>query len=169
MTPRDLIVTPRGVRFMGAHFPCVIGRGGITDTKKEGDGATPIGVHDIVGCYYRPDRLTAPNAWAEPIRPGDLWSDDPKHAAYNSHVRAPYPYSHEMLRRADPLYDLVLVTDWNWPHAVPGHGSAIFIHQWRKRCMPTEGCVAFARSHLHWIARNIAPDTRLIVTSNGFS
>ena len=30
------------------------------------------------------------------------------------------------------MYDLILLTDWNWPHADPGRGSAIFIHQWRR-------------------------------------
>jgi L,D-peptidoglycan transpeptidase YkuD (ErfK/YbiS/YcfS/YnhG family) len=78
-------------------------------------------------------------------------------------VRAPYPHSHERLRRADPLYDLVILTDWNWPYAVKGRGSAIFIHQYRRPGYPTEGCVAFSRSHLHQIARRIRYRTRLIV------
>ena len=163
MTPHDLVLTPRGVRFMGRVFPCTIGRDGLSKDKHEGDGATPKGVLEIVGCLYRPDRITAPNDWAIPIRPGDLWSDDQTHADYNLMVQAPYPFSHETLRRADPLYDLVLITDWNWPDATPGKGSAIFIHQWRKPGHPTEGCVAFRRDHLHWIAANITLKTKLIV------
>ena len=43
--------------------------------------------------------------------PDRLWSDDPNDFDYNQMVRAPYPYSHERLTRADPQYDLVLVTD----------------------------------------------------------
>jgi L,D-peptidoglycan transpeptidase YkuD (ErfK/YbiS/YcfS/YnhG family) len=78
-------------------------------------------------------------------------------------VRAPYGGSHERLRRADPLYDLVIVTDWNWPEAEAGKGSAIFLHQWRRGGYPTEGCVAFARADLHWIAARIEIGTRLIV------
>jgi len=78
-------------------------------------------------------------------------------------VRAPYGGSHERLRRADPLYDLVIVTDWNWPEAEAGKGSAIFLHQWRGSGYPTEGCVAFARADLHWIAARIEIGTRLIV------
>lgn len=78
-------------------------------------------------------------------------------------VRAPYPFSHERLRRADPLYDLVLVTDWNRPCALPGAGSAIFIHHWRKPHHPTEGCIALRRDHLLWIAARIGYETRLIV------
>lgn len=112
---------------------------------------------------YRPDRMAKPTDWSVPIRPGDLWSDDPADEDYNMMVRAPYDASHEKLRRADRLYDLVILTDWNWPYAVPGRGSAIFIHRWRRPGYPTEGCIGFAPEHLHWIAQRITFSTRLIV------
>ncbi|MCM2562546.1 L,D-transpeptidase family protein [Lutimaribacter sp. EGI FJ00015] len=163
MTPHDMILTPTHLRFAGRKFPCTVGRGGVTHTKREGDGATPRGTHRIVGLLYRPDRMARPTDWAVPIRPGDVWSDDPRHEDYNLMVRAPYPHSHERLRRADPLYDLVLLTDWNWPRAQKGRGSAIFLHQWRRPGYPTEGCIALRRDHLHWVARQITCDTRLIV------
>ncbi|MBN8631122.1 MAG: L,D-transpeptidase family protein [Rhodobacterales bacterium] len=165
MTPADLVVTPMGLRFSGRRFPCSIGRGGIVpaSTKREGDGATPAGVHRLVGMLYRPDRLTRPTDWAEPIGPMDLWSDDPRDEAYNQMVRAPHGFSHEKLRRADPMYDLVILTDWNWPDAEPGRGSAIFLHQWRRPGAATAGCVALSRRDLHWIASRITPRTRLIV------
>lgn len=163
MSPNDMVLTPAGLRFRGRLYPCTIGKGGLSQRKREGDGATPRGVHRIVGMLYRPDRLARPTDWAVPIRPGDLWSDDPRDKDYNTMVRTPYPHSHEVLRRADPLYDLVILTDWNWPDAVPGRGSAIFIHQWRRPGYPTEGCIALHRSDLHHIAPFIRPRTRLIV------
>ncbi|WP_273523556.1 L,D-transpeptidase family protein [Rhodosalinus sediminis] len=163
MTPRDMVLTPRGLRFMGRRWPCAIGRGGVTDAKREGDGATPRGVHRIVGLLYRPDRMARPVDWAVPIRPGDLWSDDPADPDYNLMVRAPHAYSHERLRRADPLYDLVILTDWNWPRAQPGRGSAIFLHAWRRPGYPTAGCVALDPRHLRRIAGMIGYETRLIV------
>lgn len=162
-TARDMVLTPMGLRFGGQTFPCSIGRGGLTAVKREGDGATPRGVHGIVGMLYRPDRMAQPADWALPIRPGDLWSDDPRHEDYNLMVRAPYPHSHEKLRRADPLYDLILITDWNWPRAERGHGSAIFIHQRRRAGYPTEGCVALRRDHLLWIAQRLRHGGRLII------
>ncbi|MFW8593654.1 L,D-transpeptidase family protein [Cribrihabitans neustonicus] len=162
-SPADLVLSPRGVRFHGRLLPCAIGKGGISSAKREGDGATPAGIHRIAGMLYRPDRLPRPADWAEPIGPGDLWSDDVRDDRYNHHVRAPYPFSHERLRRGDPLYDLVLVTDWNWPEAVPGAGSAIFIHQWRRPGYPTEGCIAFDRHDLHWLAARVRPGTRVVV------
>lgn len=162
-TPSDLRLTRLGLRFQGRRFPCSVGRGGVSAAKREGDGATPAGVHRIVAVLYRPDRMAPPNGWARPIRPGDLWSDASGAAGYNSLVRVPYPHSAEAMRRGDRLYDLVLVTDWNWPEAVPGRGSAIFLHRWRRPGFVTEGCVAFAPAHLRWIAERIVPGTRLIV------
>ncbi|GAB1361403.1 L,D-transpeptidase family protein [Rhodobacter sp.] len=165
MTPADLVLTRTGLRFMGRRFPCAIGQTGVTATKAEGDGGTPTGIHRIIGGFYRPDRLAPSQVpeWLAPIGPRDLWSDDGRDPDYNSHVRAPHGYSHEHLRRADPLYDLVLATDWNWPDAVPGRGSAIFLHAWRSPGYPTAGCVAFAMPDLLWIANRVLPGTRLIV------
>ncbi len=156
-------MTPRGTRFQGRYFPCSLGKGGVSTTKREGDGATPAGIHRIEAMLFRVDRIPQPAPWAQAIGLGDLWSDDEKDSAYNQLVKAPYPCSHEKLRRADPLYDLVLITNWNWPVAAPGKGSAIFVHQWRRPGYPTEGCVAFRREHLHWIAQRIVPGTRLII------
>jgi len=152
-----------GLRFLGRQFPCTIGRSGVTDAKREGDGATPRGTHRLVGMLYRPDRIARPADWAVPIRPGDLWSDDPRDEDYNLMVRAPYPHSHEVLRRADPLYDLVILTGWNWPYARRGAGSAIFVHQWRRPGAPTAGCIGLPRAALHWIAPRIRHATRLVV------
>jgi L,D-peptidoglycan transpeptidase YkuD (ErfK/YbiS/YcfS/YnhG family) len=163
VTRDDLVLTRQGVRFQGQTYPCTIGKTGLTARKKEGDGATPRGVHSIVGMLYRPDRIARPAPWAVAIRPGELWSDDMTAQDYNMMVKAPYPFSHEILRRADPLYDLVILTNWNWPYAVRGRGSAIFIHQWRRPCYPTEGCIGFRRDHLHRIAARLTLRSRLIV------
>jgi L,D-peptidoglycan transpeptidase YkuD (ErfK/YbiS/YcfS/YnhG family) len=165
MTRHDLVVTRQSAQFLGRRFPVALGRGGVVPpgAKREGDGATPAGVHRIVGCLWRADRLARPCDWAVPIGPRDLWSEDVADPDYNHLVCAPHRASHELLRRADPLYDLILVTDWNWPDAVPGRGSAIFVHQWRRPRHPTAGCVAFRRDHLLWIAARVGPGTRLII------
>ena len=162
MSPGDLVLTPMGVRFGGITYPCTIGRGGVRTGKREGDGATPRGVHRITGMLFRPDRIAPPAPWARPIGPRDLWCDDPANPAYNRPVRAPFAASHERLRRADRLYDLVLLTDWN-AGGVPGAGSAIFLHRWRKPGHPTEGCIAFRPDHLRHLAARIRPGARLLV------
>ncbi len=163
MIPGDMVLTPMGLRFRGRMFPCSLGRRGVTGNKREGDGATPQGVHRIAGLLFRPDRMARPNGWARPIGPRDLWSDDIADPCYNAPVRAPHGFSHEALRRGDPLYDLIVLTDWNHPLAQPGYGSAIFLHQWRRPGYPTEGCIALGRDHLRWIVDRITRQTRLIV------
>ena len=163
MTRDDLVLTPLGLRFQNCLYPCSIGRSGLSACKSEGDGATPRGMHAIIGLLYRPDRLVRPTDWARPIQPGNLWSDEPQHKDYNRMVQAPYSHSHERLRRADPLYDLIILTGWNWPYPVKGRGSAIFIHQWRRPGAPTEGCIGLRRCDLHRIAGAICLRSRLIV------
>jgi len=163
LTPLDLVVTPTGLRFLGRTFPCTIGRNGVTDDKREGDGCTPRGTHALIGMLYRPDRIARPADWALPIGPSDLWSDDPRDEDYNLMVRAPHPFSHEHLRRPDPLYDLVVLTGWNWPRAIRKAGSAIFIHQWRRPGAPTAGCIGLPRAALHWIAPRISVRSHLVV------
>ena len=165
MKSTDIVVNRWGARFMGRRFPCSIGRGGMVADKREGDGGSPIGTHRLVGMLYRPDRLLPPADWAVPIGPSDLWSDDVRDPDYNLMVRRPHGFSHEKLSRADPLYDLILITDWNWPYAVPGRGSAIFIHTWRKPRHPTGGCIGFARADLLWIAARLRHQSRLIINA----
>ena len=133
---KDLILTPVGLRVAHQIFPCVIGRQGVSKQKKEGDGKTPTGSHQIVGMLYRPDRIAQPRKWALPIRPRDIWSDDVKDPNYNLMGTSPSSFGHERLFRSDHLYDLVIITNWNWPYAVKGRGSAIFIHSWRKTVYP---------------------------------
>ncbi len=161
-----MVVTRWGARFGGRRFPCAIGRGGITHDKREGDGATPAGWLTLDSGGYRADRLSAPRGLL-PLRrigPRDVWSDDSHDPAYNHWASGPaYPFSHERLRRSDSLYDVFLISSWNWPEAVPGRGSAIFVHQWRGPRVPTAGCIAFRPDHLRWILARWQPRSRILV------
>lgn len=163
MTGAGMILTPTGLLFQGRRIPVSVGRGGVRADKREGDGATPVGRHKIVGALFRPDRIAQPAPWALPILPGDLWCDAQDDPAYNHLVRGPFAPSHETLRRSDPLYDIVLLTDWNWPDAVAGAGSAIFLHQWRRPGFPTAGCIAMARADLVWLTASAPPGTTLTI------
>ncbi|MDE0591077.1 L,D-transpeptidase family protein [Halocynthiibacter sp. C4] len=166
MSTRDLVVTKWGARFGGRRLPCSIGRSGFTKSKREGDGATPVTPMRILSGFYRPDRISPPPLPFEmkPIGPRDIWSDDISDPLYNHLRKLPEPkYSHERLRRSDPLYDLVLVTDYNYPNATAGAGSAIFVHIWRKRRYPTEGCVAFERQNLLWILERWTERSRITI------
>lgn len=167
MIPRrtDMLVTRWGARFMGRRFPVSIGRSGMTAGKREGDGATPVGIWRLMGSGYRADRGLPHKApfHVRAVGPRELWCDDPTHPDYNHDVCAPFAASHERLFRADRLYDRFILTDWNWPNAVPGKGSAIFVHNWRGPRKPTAGCLAFRPDHLLWILARWTPRSRIIV------
>lgn len=162
----DLIVTKWGARFKGRLFACAIGKGGITASKREGDGATPAGEWRLVGGGWRADRITEPRT-ALPLAPlghWDVWSDDTEHVEYNRMSRSLRPlFGHERMRRGDGLYDIVLFSDWNTTPVQSGKGSAIFVHCWKRARKPTAGCVAFKRSDLLWIIARWRPTSRIIV------
>jgi L,D-peptidoglycan transpeptidase YkuD (ErfK/YbiS/YcfS/YnhG family) len=164
--PGDLVIGKWRARYCGQTFPCAVGRGGIGIKVGEGDGITPVGRWRITGGGYRADRLVAPSVGfaMHQIGPGDIWSDDADDPDYNHHVVArAHPYSFENLRRADPLYDIYAILDFNWPVAIPGRGSAIFLHAWRKPRHPTEGCVAFAPNVLRYILESWQLSARVII------
>ena len=123
---------------------------------------TPLGSWQIRAILLRRDRV-APPALQLPwrwLRPADGWSHDPADPAYNRPVRHPHPFSAERLWRDDGLYDAIVTLGYNDEPAVPGLGSAIFLHAWNDG-QPTEGCVAIARDDLLALLPLIAPDDRI--------
>jgi L,D-peptidoglycan transpeptidase YkuD (ErfK/YbiS/YcfS/YnhG family) len=134
----------------GLRFRAVTGKAGVTAEKREGDGATPVGVHRLLRVLYRADRVRAPACGVpvEPIGLQDGWCDDPGDAAYNRRVTLPYAGRHERLWRADGLYNLIGVLDWNTDPVVKYRGSAIFLHVAAADYAPTEGCVGLAAADL---------------------
>jgi L,D-peptidoglycan transpeptidase YkuD (ErfK/YbiS/YcfS/YnhG family) len=161
VTNPDLVVGRWGARFRGRTFPCAVGRAGIGDKRAEGDGVTPAGRHRIEAVLVRGDRLRWRGGRA--IRPFDGWSDDPADPGYNGPVQRPSRFGCEAMRRADRMYDLVAVLDWNRRPVVAGRGSAIFLHVWRKPRHPTAGCVGFRRADLAWILARWTPRDRVVV------
>jgi L,D-peptidoglycan transpeptidase YkuD (ErfK/YbiS/YcfS/YnhG family) len=152
--PPRLVVRARpgrptqGLLQCGHHvFCCALGRAGITTRKREGDGATPRGRLTLLWGYRRADRgrVDPSRLPLRPTPPRLGWCDAPGDRNYNRPVRLPYPASHETMRRADHLYDVVIVLNWNMRPAVRGRGSAIFLHLARPGYTPTEGCVAVSR------------------------
>ena len=161
-----MVITKWGARFMVEEYPCAIGRGGIGEKQGEGDGITPKGIFRLLEVRYRPDRIDLGQLTIDsvPILPGDIWSDDPKDPNYNHPAKSfSYPFSHEKMRRSDPLYDAVGILDFNYPDTEPGKGSAIFLHIWRKPGHPTEGCVAFARHDFFDILQHWKASSRVII------
>ncbi|NMM45020.1 L,D-transpeptidase family protein [Rhodospirillaceae bacterium KN72] len=164
----DLITNGRELRLPdGTVLPCSMGRSGLIAAadKREGDGATPIGRWRLLHVYCRADRIAPPDT-ALPltaITDRDGWCDAPDDPNYNRAVTLPYPASHETLMREDGLYDLLVTTDHNTDPAVPGLGSAIFLHCRHPQGKPTAGCIAVDRAALIALVEAIDVDSRLII------
>ena len=147
----------------GATYRAALGRGGVRADKREGDGATPLGLLPLRRVLYRADRIAPPECAVsiEPLSPNDGWCDDPSDTHYNRMERLPYHASCEQLWRSDGQYDVIGILGWNDAPVLAGRGSAIFLHVARPDYAPTEGCVALVLADLrHVLAADV---TELLV------
>ncbi len=159
-------VSPDGtLKWRGETHACALGRAGITATKREGDGATPMGCFNLRRVLYRPDREAPPDTFlaVDPIFQMDGWCDAAGDTNYNRPVVLPYPAGAEKLWRDDHAYDVVAVLGYNDQPVVPDCGSAIFLHVAAPDYAPTQGCIAMARDDLVAMLRDCDPETRLCV------
>ncbi len=166
MADADLIVTADGWLSWGsARYRCALGRSGIRQEKREGDGATPVGRFALRRLLYRADRVAPPPTLLPiaPIGHKDGWCDAPEHPAYNRQVTVPFDASHERLWRDDALYDLLVVLGHNDDPVEPGAGSAIFLHVAQPDYATTEGCVALALADLLDLLARLPADAALEV------
>ena len=159
----NLILTSKGLICPDRVIPVSIGKGGVSKRVREHEQTTPSGEHQIIGMLYRPDRIRKPRDWAMPILPNSCWSNDVRDPDYNLMVPFSDKYSRKKLRIPTPTYDLILLTDWNWPDAIIGRGSAFFIHQWRYEKAPTNGSIAMSRKALNWFAAKVSYGTKITV------
>ena len=145
--------------------PCAIGKAGISHRKREGDSATPAGNFAVLNGYFRPDRMSRPLAHVplQGIRPRDGWCDDPASGQYNRPVQLPFAYSHETLSRADHVYDIVLVLDFNLLQRVKGCGSAIFFHLANMEFAGTAGCIAIKKADMQRLLPRLSRKCRMLI------
>ena len=150
--------------FGARSLRCALGRGGVKPAaeKREGDGASPLGVWPIRRVLYRPDVGAPPTALPlEPIAREHGWSDDPEDEAYNTRVTLPYRGSFEKLWRDDHIYDVVVVLGHNDDPPRPYMGSCIFLHLARDDYSATQGCVALSREDLEAVLAEAGPGDKL--------
>ena len=66
---------------------------------------------------------------------------------YNQQILLQFAGSHEELWRNDSLYDLIVVIGYNDAPALPGAGSAIFLHVTEPRTLLQMGVFRSPRKH----------------------
>jgi L,D-peptidoglycan transpeptidase YkuD (ErfK/YbiS/YcfS/YnhG family) len=137
-----------------------LGRNGLRvgTSRHEGDGTTPAGSYAITTTF---GRLVNPGTRMpyRLVRRADYWVGDSASRYYNtlrpSTMGGFRTALSEHLAAFAPQYDYAAVVDFNRPHAVPGRGSAIFLHITDGRS--TAGCVAISRAGMTAVLRWLDP------------
>jgi L,D-peptidoglycan transpeptidase YkuD (ErfK/YbiS/YcfS/YnhG family) len=134
--------------------------------KVEGDSKAPAGVFRLGPAFgYDPQPPAGTSISYRCISKNDYYVDDVQSDDYNRWVRldgkAETPRqkwnSWEEMKRADRLYELGAVVEHNAAPVVKGKGSAIFLHVWQARGVPTAGCTAMAKDDLAILIRWLKP------------
>lgn len=144
-----------------------VGYAGVSDHKREGDGATPTGAYAIGPTVYgiAPDPGGA--LAFHRLVCGDWWDEDPSSSAYNTfrHVACgttpPFGGASEALWRVTVAYRQFAVVEYNVHPTVPGRGSAIFLHD--DRGDATNGCVSLPAAELMTLLRRLRPEARPLI------
>ncbi len=141
-------------------FAAVLGKNGLAyrGEKKEGDYKTPVGLYPIGEAFGT--KKQALKMDYRFITKQDKFVDDMESPQYNTWVvgKTKAKSYEDML--IDP-YELGAVLNYNMNPAIPGKGSAIFLHLWGAPNKPTAGCVATDREHLltilKWLEKEKLP------------
>jgi len=142
-------------------WPARVGRSGLSDRHREGDGTTPTGAYGIGPVMYG----IAPNPGVHYpyhlLVCGDWWDEDPSTPQYNRFVHVPcgrappFGGGSEALWTEAPAYEHFAVIEYNSAPAVPGRGSAIFLHV--DGGGPTDGCISVPAPELDLTLRWLRP------------
>ena len=144
-------------------FKCVIGNGGITKYKKEGDKKTPKGTFVIGDLFFRKDRNKKPSTKLKciPIKKNMGWCDDINSKKnYNKLIEINKNEKHEKLFRNDNKYDFLIPISYNTKKRILGKGSAIFIHL-TNNYKSTDGCIVLKKNDFLILLKLIKPGNKI--------
>ena len=143
-----------------------LGRTGLSSHKREGDGATPTGTYRFGTTVYGVAPDPGVRFAYHRLACGDWWDEDPGSRTYNTfrHVACgmapPFGGGSEALWRITPQYRYFAVIDYNASPAVPGRGSAIFLHV---AVGATAGCVSLPEARLVQLLRWLRPSAHPLI------
>lgn len=143
-----------------------IGRNGVTNNKKEGDGKTPLGSFELgIALGTHPSIINTKLKYKQ-ITKDMYWVDNPKSKYYNQLVdisKTPKDWnSAEHLIYYPIEYEYLIEIKTN-PNNIPGKGSAIFLHCSNNK--PTAGCIAIEKEIMKQIIENIDEETKIEIRS----
>jgi L,D-peptidoglycan transpeptidase YkuD (ErfK/YbiS/YcfS/YnhG family) len=148
-------------RRVAGPYRARVGFGGLSAHHREGDGTTPLGTFTIGPTVYGLDPNPGVLLRYRRLRCGDWWDEDPGSPTYNAfqHVtcgmKPPFGGTSEALWRSKVAYREFAFVEYNAAPAVPGRGSAIFLHDDRGHA--TNGCISLPRTQLIGILRLLRP------------
>ncbi|MCS7227359.1 MAG: L,D-transpeptidase family protein [Endomicrobia bacterium] len=141
----------------------VVGRNGVAqlNEKFEGDGKTPSGVYRLGAVFYQTATLKTKLQKIK-TQDDDFWIDDVNSDFYNCWIRGKLPEGVKSYEKMNiPLYKYCVVIQYNTNPVVKGKGSAIFLHLWKSKTLPTAGCVAVSEEDmlklLKWLDKRKNP------------
>ncbi|WP_110926538.1 SH3 domain-containing protein [Bacillus massiliglaciei] len=134
----------------------VVGKYGMTGSKKEGDGKTPTGKYTIGTAFYR-GTMPKTKLPVKKITSDSVWVDDSKSALYNtwqskSKTKGKWSSAENL---NIPQYDRGFVINYNTART-PYKGSAIFFHVAGSSGY-TAGCVATSKTNVQNILAWVNP------------
>ena len=161
-----IIIKKHLLLYKGYKLKCSIGKSGITNSKKEGDLATPKGIFKLGLLYYRKDRNKSLKSKLKKrvIKKNMGWCDDIKSKKYNQEIQFPFKYGAEKLYRKDKIYDIFVNIKYNHSPIVKGKGSAIFLHLTNKKYKATKGCIAIVKKDFLKILPLISSNTKILIS-----
>ncbi len=144
----------------------IVGRNGITDEKREGDGKTPEGTYRFTMPFGLKDDPGAKLPYHK-VRQGDYWVDDSQSAHYNRLVNTSETArdwnSAENLATAYTVYNYALALSYN-EECVPGQGSAIFLHCFTANPdNGSAGCIRLPEERARELVVSATEQTRIVI------
>jgi L,D-peptidoglycan transpeptidase YkuD (ErfK/YbiS/YcfS/YnhG family) len=144
-----------------------LGRHGVSERHREGDGTTPAGVFTFGRVMYGLGPNPGVRYAYRRIVCGDWWVEDPRSPFYNRfhHVRCgarpPFRVTSEDMSRSPTAYRHLAVIRYNMDPIVPGRGSGIFLHASTGRT--TLGCVSLPLTQLVTVLRWLRPASEPLI------
>lgn len=166
-----LVETRNGVsRVLVGPVAARVGRNGVSDRHREGDGTTPIGTFALTSAFGTSSHLGVKLPYTR-LAAGHCWISDSNDPAYNTLVRRQLCASpNEDLFRIGKAgaYRVAVVSSYNTKPIVLGKGSAIFVHvnsvDVAGRVRPTSGCVSVSFGVMRRLVSLLDPAARPTLT-----